>query len=214
VHSGAVVAGNIGSQDRMKYGVVGPAVNLTGRIESLTIGPQVLLSEATLGRVRHVVSVGPGIQVAVKGVPEPVTVYELTGVTGEAGIDRPDDGGSAVAEVDLPGVALVVGEGKRIDETPHLVRVTRIGRATVEFVARAALPMPHSDLKLIVDFGDGGATDGSYVRVAAREPSDRPGLPGTLIRAVFTSLDESDRARIDRLLGAATSPAAAGGPSD
>jgi hypothetical protein len=66
--------------------------------------------------------------------------------------------------------------------------------------------MPHSDLKLIVDFGDGGATDGSYVRVAAREPSDRPELPGTLIRAVFTSLDESDRARIDRLLGAASGP--------
>jgi adenylate cyclase len=58
VHSGAVVAGNIGSQDRMKYGVVGPTVNLTGRIES-TIGPQILLSAATLGRVRHVVG-GPG----------------------------------------------------------------------------------------------------------------------------------------------------------
>ena len=84
VHSGAVVAGNIGSQDRMKYGVVGPPVNLTGRIESLTIGAQILLSDATLARVRHVVTVGAGIQVAVKGVPEPVTVYELTGVTGEA----------------------------------------------------------------------------------------------------------------------------------
>ncbi len=55
---GAVVAGNIGSQDRMKYGVVGPTVNLTGRIESLTIGPQILLSDATLDRVRHVVSSG------------------------------------------------------------------------------------------------------------------------------------------------------------
>ena len=60
VHSGRVVAGNIGSQDRMKYGVVGPAVNLTGRIEGLTVGPQVLLSEATLDRVRHMVTVGPG----------------------------------------------------------------------------------------------------------------------------------------------------------
>jgi class 3 adenylate cyclase len=70
-HSGAVVAGNIGSQDRMKYGVVGPTVNLTGRTESLTIGPQILLSEATLGRVRHVVSVGPGVQVAVRACRSP-----------------------------------------------------------------------------------------------------------------------------------------------
>ena len=60
VHSGAVVAGNIGSQDRMKYGVVGPPVNLAGRIESLTIGAQILLSDATLARVRRVVSGGRG----------------------------------------------------------------------------------------------------------------------------------------------------------
>ena len=151
---------------------------------------------------------------AVKGVPEPVTVYELTGVTGEAGIDAPDDQ-AGLAEVDLPAVALVVGEGKRIDETPHLVRVTRIGRATVELVASAALADAPSDLKLIVDFGDGGrARRELRPRIAAREPSDRPGLPGTLIRAVFTSLDESDRARIERLLGAETSQAGAGGPSD
>jgi hypothetical protein len=210
VHSGAVVAGNIGSQDRMKYGVVGPPVNLTGRIESLTIGAQVLLSAATLVRVRHVVTVGAGIQVAVKGVPEPVTVYELTGVTGEAGIDAPDDQ-AGLAEVDLPAVALVVGEGKRIDETRHPVRVTRIGRAAVELVASAALPASPLDLKVIIDFGDGAAPGESYVRIAARGPSDRPGRPGTLIRAVFTSLDEAGRTRIERLLGAETTEAGAGG---
>jgi class 3 adenylate cyclase len=212
VHSGAVVAGNIGSQDRMKYGVVGPTVNLAGRIESLTIGPQVLLSEATLARVRDVVSVGAGIQVAVKGVPEPVTVYELRGVAGEAATEAPDDQG-ALAEVDLPAVALVVGEGKRIDETRHRLRVTRIGRDAIELVASASLPPSSLDLKVIVDFGDGDASDGSYVRIAARESTDRLGLPGALIRAVFTFLNESDRAHIDRLLGAATTPAGAGGPS-
>ena len=208
VHSGAVVAGNIGSQDRMKYGVVGPTVNLAGRIESLTIGPQILLSEATLGRVRHVVSVGPGIQVAVKGVPEPVTVYELTGVIGEEAMDAPDD--EALAEVDLPAVAHVVGEGKRVDGTAHPIRVTRIGRTAVEFVANAALPATYSDLKLVVDFGDGGATDGSYVRVAAREPSDRLGPAGTRIRAVFTSLAEADLAQIDRLVDAQPTRTGAG----
>ena len=198
VHSGRVVAGNIGSKDRMKYGVVGPVVNLAGRIESLTVGPQILLSEATLDRVRHLVSVGPGSQVAVKGVPEPVTVYALRGVTGEGAMDAPDD--EALAEVDLPAVAHVVGEGKRVDGTAHPIRVTRIGRTAVEFVANAALPATYSDLKLVVDFGDGGATDGSYVRVAAREPSDRLGPAGTRIRAVFTSLAEADR-RADRPSG-------------
>jgi hypothetical protein len=80
-----------------------------------------------------------------------------------------------VAEVDLPGVTLVVGEGKRRDAP--LVRVTRIGRATVEFVARTALPMPHSDLKLIVDFGGGGRTDGSYIPSPLASPGIVPDCP-------------------------------------
>jgi class 3 adenylate cyclase len=41
--SGPVVAGNIGSPHRVKYGVVGPAVKLTARIQALTGGGEVLL---------------------------------------------------------------------------------------------------------------------------------------------------------------------------
>src|SRR5262247_1059754 len=44
IHTGEVVVGNIGSQQRTKYGAVGSAVNLTGRIESYTTGGQILIS--------------------------------------------------------------------------------------------------------------------------------------------------------------------------
>jgi class 3 adenylate cyclase len=196
VHSGRVVAGNIGGKDRMKYGVVGPAVNLAGRIESLTVGPQVLLSEATLARVRDLVTVGPPSQVAVKGVAEPVTVYELREVRGEPAVTAPGEA-DGLTRVDLPAVAHVVLDGKRVDETPHAVRVTAIGREAVELVAAVEMPAALLDLKLFLDFGDGPSKDGSYVRVAAREP----GPAGTRIRAVFTSLADSDRAGIERLVG-------------
>jgi hypothetical protein len=122
-------------------------------------------------------------------------------VTGEEALAASDETG-ALALVDLPAVARVVGEGKRVDETPHSVRVTRIGRGAVELVVGPALPAPPLDLKLAIDFGDGQPSDGSYVRVSAREPSDRLGPAGATLRAVFTFLAEPDRARIDGLVEA------------
>ncbi|HEY9072755.1 MAG TPA: response regulator, partial [Desulfobaccales bacterium] len=48
INTGEVVMGNIGSKKRIKYAVVGRAVNLTGRIESYTLGGQIFISESTL----------------------------------------------------------------------------------------------------------------------------------------------------------------------
>src|SRR5919109_3072735 len=47
VNTGEVVVGNIGSHKRARYGLVGSHVNLTARIESYTVGGQILISEAT-----------------------------------------------------------------------------------------------------------------------------------------------------------------------
>ena len=47
MNSGLCVVGNMGSQTRIKYGVVGQAVNLAARLESFTVGGQVLISEMT-----------------------------------------------------------------------------------------------------------------------------------------------------------------------
>ena len=80
LHLGPVVAGNIGSPERLKYGVVGPAVNMVARIQALTAGGEVLLSEELLARVSGLVTVSPGRLERVKGAREPVTVYCLLAV--------------------------------------------------------------------------------------------------------------------------------------
>ncbi|MHC5824709.1 MAG: adenylate/guanylate cyclase domain-containing protein, partial [Nostoc sp.] len=45
INTGEVIVGNIGSEKRTKYGIVGSQVNLTYRIESYTSGGQILISE-------------------------------------------------------------------------------------------------------------------------------------------------------------------------
>lgn len=80
IHCGAVVAGNIGSPDRIKYGVVGPPVNLVSRIQALTAGGEILVSDAIVAKTRAFVRVGPAQQVSVKGAAQPVTVHKLLGL--------------------------------------------------------------------------------------------------------------------------------------
>ncbi len=82
VNTGAVVVGNIGSEKRMKYSVVGAHVNFTGRMESYTVGGQVLISPSTYDRVLDLVEVRDTLQVQMKGVPQPATLYDVRGIEG------------------------------------------------------------------------------------------------------------------------------------
>ena len=84
LHIGTVVAGNIGSPERVKYGVVGPAVNLLARIQSLSAGGEILISDALHARVAGLAEVGDGRVERVKGVSEPVTVYRVLGLAAPA----------------------------------------------------------------------------------------------------------------------------------
>jgi class 3 adenylate cyclase/HAMP domain-containing protein len=82
VNTGLVVVGNIGSEKRAKYSVVGSQVNFTGRMESYTVGGQVLISAATYERVKDLVEVQGTMEVQMKGVPLPATLYDIRGMGG------------------------------------------------------------------------------------------------------------------------------------
>jgi class 3 adenylate cyclase len=82
VHTGEVIVGNIGSQTRAKYGVVGTNVNLTARIESFTLPGQVLVSQSTVDAAGDTLILGESRSFQAKGFKEPIAAYELKGVRG------------------------------------------------------------------------------------------------------------------------------------
>jgi adenylate cyclase len=75
-----VVVGNVGSPERMKYGVVGSHVNLTSRIQSYTTGGQILISDTARREVGHILKIGTRMEVKAKGIRHPVTLYEALGI--------------------------------------------------------------------------------------------------------------------------------------
>ena len=77
VHTGEVVAGNIGSQRRAKYGIVGAAVNLVTRIEEFTTGGQILCSEDTLREAGGLVDFDEHVEIPGKGGTESVQVVSV-----------------------------------------------------------------------------------------------------------------------------------------
>jgi adenylate cyclase len=85
VHTGDVVAGLIGPDERVEYGVVGEPVNLASRVEALTkdVAATILVSAEIAAKLGDGFTFGRTASLPVKGKTEPVKVVEiLVGPTG------------------------------------------------------------------------------------------------------------------------------------
>ncbi len=80
IHTGEVIVGNIGTESRAKYGIVGSPVNLTDRIQQAAGYGRVVISEETYKSIGSCVSVSDEFTVSLKGVEEDRKLYEVESV--------------------------------------------------------------------------------------------------------------------------------------
>ena len=80
LNTGEMIVGNIGSQKRTKYGVVGSQVNLCGRVESYTVGGQILISPATRNAISAALDVEKEMEVMPKGMKTSMVLSQIRGI--------------------------------------------------------------------------------------------------------------------------------------
>jgi adenylate cyclase len=142
IDTGGAVVGNMGSNFRTKYGVVGHPVNLAARIETFTVGGQVLVSDSTRNALADRLSADGPLQVEVKGVAGPVRIWMVR---------RLEEGGRSLVlpspVVDLvsldPAIdaSLRAFRGKQLGTDVHPARLVKLGSSGAELDTECPLTM-------------------------------------------------------------------------
>jgi len=190
LNTGTVIAGNIGSEKRAKYSVIGNAVNLAARVESATVGGQILLSPFIYEHLRDLAEVRPPTPVEVKGISEPILLYELRGLRGRYARHLPDsatddDVGIPVA---LPLRCWVI-EDKVIRGDCIAGEVVRLGSRHLEARLVAAVPRT-AQVRLRLYYPERSQDSGDlYGNVLAVDAD----ADACMVRIALTSIGETDR---------------------
>jgi len=191
INSGSCVVGNMGSQSRIKYGVVGQAVNMAARIESFTVGGQVLISDLTYRLVKGSVVVAGPLEVSGKGLRAPLQLWEVRGLEG-----LPDRLPPTVPELvglrqPIP-ISLRLLTGKQVEAEVHEAKLISLSPAGAEIIADRKLDIFTSlQVQLPGHAAKDDFLDGKVVGLGQQEDA-------YLVR--FSGLDDSTSAAITRFI--------------
>jgi hypothetical protein len=178
---------------RTKYGAVGSAINTAYRIESYTVGGQILISPQTYATVQTLVQVHSTMQVDFKGLPHPVTLYDVQGIGGAYQVTLPDKTAVTLPPLPVPlPFACLPLSGKIISTQAIPGVLTHLTGSAAEAVLQAQVEV-YSNLKLSLTAADGTDFPDIYAKVLAVVLLDTNDQ-ALKVRLELTSMSEAAKA--------------------
>ena len=170
INSGEAVLGNIGSDHYMKYGTIGANVNLTARIESCTVGGQILANESLAEALGPSLTAGDVICCEVKGCAEMLRLTEVLGLCERQELDRPPAEAVFVALRNPVPLRVGVLEGKTLARDTFAAEIVQLSSTGARIAAAVPLELL-ANIKMTFSSGAGAALGEAYAKVVARDPA-------------------------------------------
>jgi len=151
IHTGDVIVGNIGSENRTKYGIVGANVNLTYRIESYSTGGQILISEASYKRVESDIEIFDSFKVMPKGVKKDITIYNIKAIKSDPNLCLSEQNMNLHVLSSAENISYSILDGKHVNQSTIVGKITYRSQthAFVEIAEQEALPKPLSNIQIL-----------------------------------------------------------------
>jgi adenylate cyclase len=192
INTGEVVVGNIGSERRASYGAVGTPINAAYRIESFTVGGQILISPTTHDRIRTDLTIQGTKEVKFKGLDAPVTLYDVVGIGEPYQVFLPEEKALPLTRLNAPiAIECFVLKGKTVSDTAVAGRITHLGENSAEVVLDGVIE-EYADLRIALASPEASALLEFYAKVMPTEVSDTT-ISDNCRRLKFTSLPEEVR---------------------
>jgi adenylate cyclase len=171
INSGEVVVGNIGSEKRAKYGAIGIPINTAFRIESHTVGGQILISPSTYEKVRSLVKVRGTMEVQFKGIDQPVTLYDVSGIGGEYQVELIEKTTESFISLKPPlPITCFLLEGKTVSNKGIPGDIVRFAGSSAEILLAGQVGI-HSNLKILLTTQEVQGLSEVYAKVVSIDES-------------------------------------------
>ncbi len=126
INSGLMIAGNIGSKTTMKYQCIGQQVNLAGRIESYSVGGQVLVSKSTIDKINSEVKTRGKQQIIPKGTNTPLEIFDVCAVSGKYSVELQQEQTEMTALSSPVPITFCILDGKAVGSEHFSASILKI----------------------------------------------------------------------------------------